>query len=155
MLTRLTLLTTLTAFTLFATGCAAGRAALYPKARVESVSLGSVDLQSATIQFGVAVENPYSVGLPVAGLDFALSTQGKRFLEGQADIEQTIPALGEGMVQVPVRVPFVEIYEVVSGLELGATVPYDADLGLRVQTPLVGSVRVPMSAHGEIKLPGF
>lgn len=140
---------------LLGSGCAAGRSALYPKARVDSVSLGAVDLQSATIHFGVAVENPYNVGLPVAGLDFALSTQGKKFLEGQADIEQTIPALGEGMVQVPVRVPFVEIYEVVSGLQLGATVPYDADLGLRVRTPLIGAVRLPMNAHGEIKLPGL
>jgi LEA14-like dessication related protein len=153
--TKWTLLATLAAFTPFATGCAAGRTMLYPKARIESVSLGSVDLQSATIQFGVAVENPYSVSLPVAGLDFALSTKGKKFLEGQADIEQTIPALGEGLVQVPVRVPFIEIYEVVSGLELGATIPYDADLGLRVQTPLVGTVRLPMSAQGEIKLPGL
>jgi LEA14-like dessication related protein len=140
---------------LLAIGCAAARqAVIYPKASIESVSLGAVDLQSATIHFGVAVENPYSVGMPVAGLDFALSTQGREFLEGQADIEQTIPANGEGMVHVPVRVPFLEIYEVVSGLELGATIPYDAELGLRVQTPILGTVRLPMNAQGEIRLPG-
>ncbi len=101
------------------------------------------------------MENPYSVGLPVAGLDFALSTQGRRFLEGRADIEQTIAANGMGTVEVPVRVPFVEIYEVVSGLELGATIPYDADLGLSVDTPILGTVRLPMNARGEIKLPGL
>ncbi|MCA9726620.1 MAG: LEA type 2 family protein [Candidatus Eisenbacteria bacterium] len=139
-----------------ASGCAAVRKSMvYPRANVDSVKLAGVDLKAATIEFGVAVENPYTVGLPVAGLDFALSTEGKQFLEGQADITQTIPAQGNGMVMVPVRVPFAEIYEVVSGLQLGAKIPYDADLGLRVQTPVLGTVRLPMSAKGEIKLPGL
>lgn len=137
-------------------GCAAlQRSIARPTAHVDSVRLQTVDLQAATIEFGVSVGNPYSVGLPVSGLDFALASKGTRFLEGQAKLDKVIPANGEGLVKVPVRVPFAEMYAAISGLQLGATVPYQADLGLSVETPVLGVIRLPMTAEGEIKLPGL
>jgi LEA14-like dessication related protein len=126
-----------------------------PTAHVDTVSLKEVDLQAATVEFGVSVGNPYSVSLPVSGLDFALSSEGERFLEGQAAIDQVIPANGTGLVKVPVRVPFAEMYAAISGLQLGTSVPYVADLGLNVQTPILGIVRLPLRAEGEIRLPGI
>lgn len=143
-------------FLVAGTGCASLQKSIArPTAHVDSVSLKQVDLQAATIEFAVSVGNPYSVSLPVSGLDFALSTEGTRFLEGQAAIDQVIPANGNGVVKVPVRVPYVEMYSAVSGLQLGTSVPYVADLGLNVQTPILGVVRLPLRAEGEIKLPGI
>ena len=66
---------------------------------------------NATIKFSLGVDNPYSVSLPVGGLDFALSIEDHEFLEGRADLDRVIPAHETGHLSVPVRVPFIKIYE--------------------------------------------
>jgi LEA14-like dessication related protein len=136
-------------------GCAAlRRAAVYPTARVESVELADIGLDAATIEFTLGVENPYSVSLPVGGLDFVLSIEEQKFLEGSADLDRAIPAHETGRLAVPVRVPFVKIYEIASDVQLGSTIGYHADLGLRVSTPVAGEISLPLDADGEIELPG-
>ena len=140
---------------LWGSGCATlQRAVIYPTARIESVKLANVGFDAATIEFTLGVDNPYSVSLPVAGLDFALSVKEHEFLEGSADLDRVIPAHETGRLSVPVRVPFVELYEVASDLQLGSTIAYHADLGLRVKTPFAGVISLPLDADGEIKLPG-
>jgi LEA14-like dessication related protein len=136
-------------------GCATlQRAIVYPTARVEAVELANVGLDAATIEFTLGVDNPYSVSLPIGGLDFVLSVQERKFLEGRADLDRIIPAHETGRLSVPVRVPFIEIYEVASDLHLGSTIGYHADLGLRVKTPVAGEISLPLDADGELKLPG-
>jgi LEA14-like dessication related protein len=130
------------------------QAVVYPTARVESVKLANVGLDAATIEFTLGVDNPYSVSLPVAGLDFALSVKKREFLKGKADLDRVIPAHETGRLNVPVRVPFIEIYQLASDLQLGSTIGYHADLGLRVTTPVAGEVSLPLDTDGEIKLPG-
>lgn len=140
---------------LLASGCATlRRAVVYPTARVESVELAQVGLDAATIEFTLGVSNPYSVSLPVAGLDFALSIEERKFLEGSADLDRVIPAHETGRLNVPVRVPFVKIYELASDVQLGSTIAYHADLGLRVTTPVAGEISLPLDADGDIELPG-
>jgi len=140
---------------LLSSGCATLRqAVIYPTARVESVKLANVGLDAATIEFTIGVDNPYSVTLPVAGLDFALSVKEREFLEGRADLDRVIRAHETGRLSVPVRVPFIKIYELASDLQLGSTIGYHADLGLRVTTPIAGEISLPLDADGEIKLPG-
>jgi LEA14-like dessication related protein len=135
-------------------GCAAlQQAVVYPTARVEKVALANVGLDAATIEFTLGVDNPYSVSLPVGGLDFALSVQKHKFLEGSADLDRTIPANQTGSLSVPVRVPFAELFGLASDLQLGSTIGYHADLGLRVKTPVAGEISLPLDADGEIKLP--
>lgn len=136
-------------------GCAAlRRAVVYPTGRVESVQLSQVGLDAATIEFTLGVDNPYSVSLPVGGLDFALSIEGEKFLDGSADLDRLIPANETGRLTVPVRVPFSAIYGLASNLQLGSSIGYHADLGLRVTTPVVGEFSLPLDADGEIELPG-
>jgi LEA14-like dessication related protein len=135
-------------------GCAAlGKAVPYPSARVKDVGVEGVSLTGLILRFDVEVKNPYSVGLPMVGLDYVLSTEGKKFLSGTLGLDQTIPAGEKRVVAMPVKVPFVEVYEVASGVEAGGTVPYKADMDLKVDAPVVGTVKVPLDASGEIKVP--
>jgi LEA14-like dessication related protein len=135
-------------------GCGAlGNVVPYPSAKVTDIAVEGISLTALTLRFDVEVENPYTVGLPMVGLDYVLSTEGKQFLSGTLGLDQTIPAGERRVVAMPVRVPFVEVYEVASGVEAGGTVPYKADLDLKVQAPVVGTIKVPMDAEGEIKVP--
>ncbi len=151
---RTTFLVLCGAAVLLLAGCAAlGKVVLYPSAKVKDVGVEGISLTGLTLRFDVEVENPYSVGLPMVGLDYVLSTDGKKFLSGTLGLDETIPAGEKRVVAMPVKVPFVEVYEVASGVEAGGTVPYKADMDLKVDAPVVGTVKIPLSASGEIKVP--
>jgi hypothetical protein len=140
--------------TLLLTGCAAlGKSVPYPSARVAGVDVDGVTLTALTLRFDVEVENPYGVDLPMVGLDYALSTEGKRFLNGTLGLDSSIPAGEKRVVGMPVRIPFAEVYEVVADVDAGDTVPYHADMDLKVRAPVVGTVKLPLDADGEIAIP--
>lgn len=124
-----------------------------PSASIESVSIQNVGLTDSTMLFDVKVDNPYTAPLPIGNLDYALSSQGQEFLKGNADVQGTVPAGGSKTFAVPVRISYVELVNSVTAAQPGRTIPYRADLGLSVTTPLLGPLRVPMSKEGQLSIP--
>lgn len=138
-------------------GCATLREAgiPYPSARVMEVDLVGVSFTSLTLQFDVEVTNPYGTPLPILGIDYAISTEGKRFLEGGVESQQTIPSKGTGIVPLAVKIPFLTLRDVVGEVKPGMTVPYRADLGLKINAPIVGSIRLPVDKSGNLSIPSL
>ena len=137
-------------------GCAAIQDALNlrrPSARLAGVGLRELGLDSATLLFDVEVENPYSVPLPLVNLDYGLSTDGKPFVSGSADIQGTVPAKSKKSVPLPAKVVFLEVLKALEGVRPGAVVPYTAEVGLSVDAPAVGRLRLPMTKKGELPIP--
>lgn len=135
-------------------GCAAMKgASLYPRASVAGVEVEDIGLTALTLAFDVSVTNPYTVTLPVLGVDFALQSAGTEFLTGALELAQSIPAGTTRSLAVPVRVPYREIYAVLSGVKPGAKLPYDAALELQVDAPILGRIGLPLDASGEITIP--
>ena len=137
-----------------AVGCAAlQRAVTYPKASVAGVEVTDVGFTALTLAFDVSVTNPYTVTLPVLGLDFALQSSGTQFLSGAVDVATSVPAGETRSLAVPIRVPYREIYDVISGIEAGSKLPYQADMELHVDAPILGKIGLPLDAKGEISIP--
>lgn len=137
-------------------GCAAVKQmAGYPSARVHGVEMRDVGLTSLTLQFDVEVTNPYSVALPVIGLEYVLTSRGSQFLEGEIGADVSIPAGGAEVLPMPLKIPFLELYKVIGDVKEKGTLPYEADLALKVEAPLVGLVRLPMAREGELALPSL
>ncbi len=133
-----------------ATGCGMiGR----PSAQIMGVKVQDISLTDATMLFDVKVDNPYSVPLPMSNVDYALSSQGQQFLTGKADVQGAVPAGGSKTLGVPVRISYLELIKAVQGARPGATVPYKADMGLSVNVPALGPLRVPMSREGQLSIP--
>lgn len=124
-----------------------------PSAHITGVKIQDVSLTDATMLFDVKVDNPYSVPLPMSNVDYALSSQGQPFLTGKADIQGVVPARGSKILGVPVRISYLQLINVVKGARPGATIPYKADLGLSVDAPVWGALRIPMSKNGELSIP--
>ena len=135
-------------------GCAAlQKAVAYPRASVAGVEVQDVGLTALTLAFDVSVTNPYSVVLPVLGLDFALQSSGTEFLSGAVDVDTAIPPGETRSLAVPIRVPYREIYDVLSGIQAGSKLPYEADMELQVDAPILGRIGLPLDARGEISIP--
>ena len=90
-----------------------------PSARVQSVTLKALDLQGATLQFDVDVSNPYSVPLPVAGLDVALASRGSGFFNAESKDSGTIEAKASRTFPVSAKISFVELLGALKGVRPG------------------------------------
>lgn len=87
-------------------------------------------------------------------LSYALATEGTPFLSGQlADKPGSIPALGSTVVQVPVRINFQKAMQMVSSIQPGKSVPYQADLTISVDALGLGNVDIPLRQSGQIPIP--
>jgi len=92
----------------------------------------------------------------LVGVDYALATSDKSFLDGKADLSGSIPARGKRTVTLPASVQFDQLLRAVQGVRPGQVVPYKADLGLSVDgsaVPGVGTLRLPVSKQGELPVP--
>ena len=124
-----------------------------PSARVAGVSLQDIDLTAVTLLFDVELKNPYSVPLPLVNLDYGLASGGKPFLDGEAPLQGAVPALSSKTVSLPAKVTYQQLLSVLTDVKLGSVVPYRANLGLSVDAPVVGALRLPLEKEGELPVP--
>jgi LEA14-like dessication related protein len=124
-----------------------------PTASIKGVRLTDIGLQSATLTFDVEVTNPYAVGLPLANLDYALASRGQSFLSGKAQMQGSVPANSAKTISLPAKVVYLELMKALTDVKPGAVVPYTAEMGLSVDAPAVGTLRLPMKKSGELPVP--
>ncbi len=127
-----------------------------PSVEIAGVQLKNIGMQSATLQFNMAVKNPYSLALPVVGLDYSLASQGgQNFLSGKAPQQGSIPARGNKTLALPVELRYNDLLKSLQGVRMGSVVPYKAQLGLSVKSPVGGSMRLPIQKEGEFPIPAI
>lgn len=124
-----------------------------PSARLTGLKFADVKLDSATLLFDVEVDNPYPVALPLTNLDYDLSSGAQPFLTGRADVQTTVPAKSKATVSLPAAINYLGIFEALKGIRPGAKIPYKANLGLSVNAPAAGLIRLPLKKEGELVLP--
>lgn len=124
-----------------------------PSARVVGTHLADLKPDAADLVFDVEVTNPYSAALPLTNLDYALASGGKPFLTGKAPVQGNVPANGTKTVSLPARMNFAQVLQALEGVRPGAVVPYDADLRLSADAPVVGTVTLPLKKSGQVPIP--
>ena len=137
-------------------GCSTVQAMLQadrPTARVVGMSLKDFDLQSATMVFDVEVTNHYAVDLPLVKVDHALASSGQTFLTGQSDLQGLIPAGQSKTIPITAELAFAPLVQTLSAARPGTLLPYQAELGLAVDAPVVGQLRLPVRQQGQLPMP--
>ena len=124
-----------------------------PSARMTGLKFENVKLDSATLLFDVEVDNPYPVALPLMNLDYGLSSGAEPFLNGNAELQTTVPAKSKKIVSLPANINYLDMLKALKGIRPGSKIPYKADLGLSVDAPALGLMRLPLKKEGEIVLP--
>jgi len=124
-----------------------------PTAQLAGVQFKEANLYGATIVFDVQIVNHYPVELPLQRFSYALSSRGQRFLASSSEIAITVPVGGSQIVSLPARIDYVKALQALGGVRPGATIPYEAQLDLVVNTPRLGTIALPLGRAGEITLP--
>jgi LEA14-like dessication related protein len=124
-----------------------------PSARIVGLRLADLSLDGISVLADVEVKNPYSVAIPLLGLDFALASGGTAFLRGESETSGTIEARGSRVLPVRATVGFSGLIEALSGVRPGAVVPYALEVGVSVDAPVLGRLRLPVKKSGELPVP--
>ena len=124
-----------------------------PSARILGAGVRNLSLKSLDLVFDVEVSNPYGVSLPLVDLTYTLGSSGKQLLSGSIKPSGSVPANGTSVVQLPARLDLAAVVKTLPGVKPGAVVPYDAQINLIVDVPLLGEMTLPLERSGEIPVP--
>ncbi|MCG7975324.1 MAG: LEA type 2 family protein [Candidatus Thiodiazotropha taylori] len=126
---------------------------IQPTGEVKGVKLSGLDLRGIDLLFDVEVDNPNPVAISLDGLDYDLKLLNRSFLKGQQSMGMSLAADGKSQVKLPVRMEFERLLQHYSELSNRDDVPYQLDLGLGIDVPPLGRVRLPMSYQGRLPVP--
>ena len=126
-----------------------------PTARLTGLKFEDVKLDSATLLFDVEIDNHYPVPLPLTDFDYTLSSGAAEFLSGSANSQTTVPSKSKRTVALPAKINYVQMLKALSGVKPGSKIPYKADLDLSVDTPALGTLKLPLRKEGEVVLPSI
>jgi LEA14-like dessication related protein len=126
-----------------------------PTARLTGLKFEEVKLDSATLVFDVEIDNHYPVALPLTNFDYTLSSNAEQFLSGSAKSQTAVPAKSKKTVSLPAKIDYMGMLKALKGVRPGSKIPYGAEMGLSVDTPALGLVRLPLKKEGELVLPSI
>ena len=126
-----------------------------PTARLSGLKFEEVKLDSATLVFDIEIDNHYPVALPLTNFDYTLSSNAEQFLSGSAKSQATVPAKSKKIVSLPATINYMGMLKALKGVRPGSKIPYGAELGLSVDTPAMGLIRLPLKKYGELILPSI
>ena len=127
-----------------------------PTANLTGVSFGEVSLKEAQLLFNVEIKNPYALDLPLLNVDYDLQSDGLPLLNGKADLASAIPAKSSKVVTLPVSFKYLDLLNAVASLKdvrPGSQIPYTAKVGLGIDSPVAGNIRLPLNKEGTLNIP--
>lgn len=124
-----------------------------PEAELVQVHLRDFSFESVTMDFEMKVTNPNPVGISLAGMDYQLDLDGKRFVAGETQESLRIAAQSDSTVKLPLQIAFADFVDNLATLfSSREEVPYAFQTGLQLDTP-GGAIRLPLSKDGQLPLP--
>ncbi|MBN1893115.1 LEA type 2 family protein [bacterium] len=123
-----------------------------PALAVDRVRLTSLSLDAVGLVLDVAIQNPNAMAVNLAGFDYDFKLNALSFVKGNQNKPLEIPAKGSGKIEIPVTLGFREIYNTYQSLKDTDSTDYSIAAGLSFNLPVLGPVRVPVSAGGQLPL---
>lgn len=127
-----------------------------PTANLTGVSFGDVSLKDAQLLFDVEIKNPYALDLPLLNIDYDLQSGGLPLLDGKADLASAIPAKSSKIVTLPVSFKYLDLLNAIASMKdvrPGSQIPYTAKVGLGIDSPVTGNIRLPLNKAGTLEVP--
>lgn len=124
-----------------------------PTARLLGADVRNLTLTSLDLVFDVEISNPYGVDLPLVDLNYSLGSAERQLLAGGLKPAGAVPANGSSVMQLPARLDLPSVVKALSGVKPGAVIPYQAQIDVIVDAPLLGHISLPVRHEGEFPVP--
>jgi len=121
---------------------------IQPKVFIDAIEIEDATLSGLTALLTLNVENPNNFALNAKGLDYTMSLAGTDILSSENTSNMSVPALGSGKIEVPVRISYASILETIPKvLETGiASYNFSGNIHTRL-------FNIPFTKTDELKLP--
>lgn len=123
---------------------------IQPNVFIDAIEIEDATLSGLTALLTLNVENPNNFALNAQGLDYTMSLAGTNILSGENSSNMSVPALGSGKIEVPVRISYASILETIPKvLETGiASYNFSGSIHTRL-------FNIPFTKTDDLKLPYF
>jgi len=136
---RALILTALCALTLPLTTCETLQALLpEPIVTLRSVELVNVTFTGIEILCKVNVENRTALEIPVPDFDWELFINANPFVKGAIESGGSMKSRQTNIVEIPVSLGYVDIFNAFQSLKGGRTADYSIALGAKLNIPVIG-----------------
>ncbi|MCC6338097.1 MAG: LEA type 2 family protein [Myxococcales bacterium] len=123
-----------------------------PSFTFKDVALTDISLGGLTLDTVWQLDNPNSVGLSLAAVDYALFIDSKQVLAGAPAQGLQIPAKGSTDLHFPAGIKFLDLAGVVETFLTKDNASWRAEGSLGLQTP-VGIIKLPLAKEGTFEVP--
>ena len=124
-----------------------------PKVRIVDIGIAGnpfVSRGPVEVVLHLAVNNPNSYALTVAGVAYSATVGTRKVADGERNEEMRIEPSGETVVKVPVRLQTDVFADALREVLDARAVSYEFNGSVSVVAPVVGVVRIPFSRTGTI-----
>jgi len=119
-----------------------------PEVTLEEVSLKDASLLEATLVFQYRISNPNPIGVTLDNLDYTLTFNQKEFVKGTLNQGIRIAASGSEMVQLPITVNYLELFQSVQEFVKADIIDYHI-----FGSVTIGPVSIPYTKKGQFNVP--
>jgi LEA14-like dessication related protein len=121
---------------------------IQPKVFIDAIKIEDATLSGLTALLTLNVENPNDFALNARGLDYTMSLAGTDILSGENTSSMSVPALGSGKIEVPVRISYATILETIPKIFETGVANYNFSGSIHTRL-----VDIPFTKTDELKLP--
>ena len=121
---------------------------IQPKVVVDAIEIEEATLSGLTALLTLNIDNPNDFALNARALDYTMSLAGTKIINGENEQSMSVPALGRGKIEVPVKITYASLIETIPKvLETGsASYNFNGNVHTRL-------FKIPFDKTGELKLP--
>ena len=121
---------------------------IQPRVFVDAIEVEDASLSGLTALLTLNVENPNNFALNARGLDYTMNLAGTDIISGESSSNMTVPPLGSGKIEVPVRISYASLIEVLPKVFETGVASYNFSGSIHTRL-----FNIPFDKNDELKLP--
>jgi LEA14-like dessication related protein len=123
-----------------------------PDLSVDKVNIVGAGLKEMDLIMNLRVKNNYPMGIHLPAFNYNFLVDNHVFLKGENALNQSISALSENKVKVPVRIHFMDLYQSLNTMIKKDQAPYELKGNLHFDVPILGRIKIPFNKKGSLPL---
>ena len=121
---------------------------IQPNVVVDDIEIEDASLSGLTALLTLNIENPNKFALNAKGLDYTMSLAGVDVISGENEQSMSVPALGSGKIEVPVRLSYTSLLETIPKIMETGVASYNFNGNIHTRL-----FKIPFDKTDELKLP--
>ncbi len=124
-----------------------------PKVKFSGAKISGLSFEAVDLLFDLEVTNPNPAGIHLVELDYDFLLNNNSFLKGKQEHGLEINARSTDIVQIPLSLNFVDVYNTFQGLKNQDSTTYEIKAGLTFNIQILGAPqRIPIRKRGTLPL---